>query len=159
MKAKPMSEIKSRADRYPRLDTRGHEVLDPKPTVIYMRIDPNTGEVLQEGRPRPPTLEHTIHRSLVRNFMGDDSFYDADDENDFDEPENDGSIPLHSPHSEGFTESVGMSEAQAIKTLKKAGKLPPDFGNPKPAPAKPPKSSRPSKAGDDETPLDDAGEQ
>lgn len=140
----------------PRLSVRGHELLDPRPKVVFMSIDPDTGEILSEGRPRPPSLADTLARSTGRFDDQPGYVYDADD-GEFDEPENDGSYPDHTPFTEGFYESMSISEQKAVKLLKKAGKLPQNFGEPA-APAKTEKQARAPKAGEPSTPPADAAE-
>lgn len=133
--------------RNPRLTVRGAEIVDPTPKVAFMKIDPKTGEVVQEGRPRPRSIEELLARSVYRNDMGYDVEHGDDD---FDVDEDDGSLPVFSPLQEGFMDANAPSLDQAIKTLKKAGKLPPDFDyNPAPSPDAPKvkKGARPQKAG------------
>nr|QJB20467.1 MAG: hypothetical protein [Microvirus sp.] len=114
--------------RFPRLDAFGREVLSDRPLVVYMDIDEKTGEVLQEGRPRQMSVQEAFERSVNRPL--DDDYYDGyDDEDeirsgnhgDFDLPEEEGRIPLLSPHQEGFIDRYAPSIEQATKMLLKAG--------------------------------------
>jgi len=106
--------------RYPRLNERGQEVLDPNPKVIYARVDPDTGEVLQEGRPRPKSLEMTLQQALGRGYY---DLHDGSDDDDFDIDEDDGSLPLHTPHTEGFVDAMGDTPQTAAKKALKSGSL------------------------------------
>lgn len=104
-----------------RLDDKGFEKLDPKPVTVYAVIDPQTGEVLKDGRPRPASLEETINRALR---FGGNVHLDEGDENDDDfdmDDSDDHHLPLHSPHTEGFVDAMGVSVPDAIKQLQKSG--------------------------------------
>lgn len=117
-------------NRFPRLNEKGQEILDSKPVVVYMEINEETGEVIQEGRPRPPSLQETLQRAINRPTYDEYDWYDDEEDEDairngdhgnFDMPEQEGRIPILSPHQEGFVDRYGMSEPEAIKALVKAG--------------------------------------
>lgn len=151
-----------RAERpFNRLSDTGREVLNPTPKVVFMKVDSKTGEVIQDGFPRPPTLQDTLRLAMARGRGADDyGLYDVEDEDDFDTPEDDGSLPLHSPHTEGFVDALGPSVPAAIKQLQKAG-----YSVYKPkgdalvdeAPASPPKTKKKAPAhpiaGEPSTPM------
>lgn len=106
-----------------RLTSSGRESLSSKPKAVFMKIDPDTGEVLQEGAMRPPTLAQTLAMTDRGNMFN----HGDEDDDDFDIDHDDGSLPVLAPHQEGFVEAFGFSEQQAVKILKKAGRLPPDW--------------------------------
>lgn len=116
----------------PRLNARGHEILDSRPTVLFMEIDGETGEVLQPGIPRPLQAQAIHDRAIARHLELTGHGYDDDDAPDPDE--DDGSLPIYTPFTEGFAEHMGISEAEAVKWFKKRG-IDPD------APPKAPPSS------------------
>lgn len=106
----------------PNINDKGQEVLDPKPVVVFMEINEETGEVITEGRPRPQTLQQLVEGSADRNAL----MWDYGDEEDDDyDVEDDalyaGSIPDLSPHQEGFLEKYAPSTPDMIKALVKAG--------------------------------------
>lgn len=110
-----------RSTRYPRLTAGGAEKLDPKPKAAYISIDPDTGEVTGD-MPRPRSLIETLAAATSRS-SGLWSEGDEDDD-DFDSDLDDGSLPLHTPHTEGFVDAMGISQEKAIKTLLKRGTNP-----------------------------------
>ena len=121
--------------RFARIDDKGQEIPDPVPTVVYMKTDPETGEILREGRPRPATLAQTLARSVGRDGFAGYEFgeFDDYDDDDFEVDEDTGEMPLHTPYSDDravFVDSMGPSKSKAIKMLKKAGVLPQDYGLP-----------------------------
>ncbi len=120
-------------DRFPRVNARGEEVLDPRPLFVHMVIDEKTGEVLQEGLPPRPTLEETLRRATMRSMdprvqqlMGNNDLYDVDDDDDFDSPEDDGSLPEVTPYMDGFMAATGLTPKQALKRALKEGLVPPE---------------------------------
>lgn len=124
--------------KYPKI-VDGRESLDPKPKVVYMEIDPVTGEITQEGV-RPPMSAQEIHR-LSTNRFNDYDGHDGSDDDDFDVEEyEDTLIPELSPYQDGFVDRYGPSEAQAIKTLQKAGyAVMKPAGDPEPTPTSDPR--------------------
>lgn len=150
-----------RAQRpFDRLSPTGREVLNPTPKVVFMTIDAKTGEVTQDGFPRPPTLQDTLRLAMARGRGADDhGLYDVEDDDDFDTPEDDGSLPLHSPHTEGFVDALAPSVPAAIKQLQKAGYSvykPKGDAPADEAPASPPKTKKQApapKAGEPSTPT------
>ena len=106
--------------KYPRLNAKGQEILDSKPTVLYMQVDSDSGEVIQEGRPRPRSVQDIYDRATARHFTLSDGYYDDEDDDSLPE-EDDGSLPLHSPHTDGFVDAMGPTLKQAEKLLKKRG--------------------------------------
>lgn len=104
-----------------RLDNRGREILDPRPKVVFMSIDPESGEVTRDGKIPPMSVEDILNRA-TRRFDQAYGFDEGDyEDDDFDVDEYDGSIPTVSPYQDGFVDSHGLSETQAIKHLVKAG--------------------------------------
>lgn len=111
----------SRLKKYPRLDARGREVLDPTPVVAYLKVDQQTGEVLQDGRIRRETIPSRIQRIVDASYRAAGYDYGDYDDDDFEVEENDGSLPVHTPHTVGFTEAMAPPEPVIRKMAKKRG--------------------------------------
>lgn len=145
---------KQNAAKDVRLNAKGQEILDPKPMVAYMQIDPKTGEVLAEGEVRPPTIEETLRRAVNRNMNVPPSYlYDGfdvdeqgnildDGDGEFDTPELDGSLPILSPHQAGFVDSLAPSVAATERLARKRGLL----KDPDPSPDSPQADGMPGTA-------------
>lgn len=143
-----------------RLSKKGRETLDPKPKVAYAQINPETGEVLRDGKMPPRSLAETIAAATSRNFP--DVWYEGDeDDSDFNAPDDSDPIPTLSPHQEGFVDAMGISVEAAVKTLQKRGysvlkhRQAPDEPD---SPSESKKKARASKAGEPSTPLEGESE-